>query len=161
VSRFVTPLKIEQTGWRNGRPLFITLAPLLYESDLLGTAVVVPAGFITDLASTPRMLGAWLLAGGRAPRPAVLHDYPYQFAFFLRPDCEPLDVTKALADAVFYEAMRADPMSGTNAVTAWLMWAGVRLGGRGEWESINRVRELNPEWARLEQQRTGRRVEGP
>ena len=143
-SRFHGFLNSEQIDWRAGRPVFRLTAPLRYTSDLLGCTVVIPAGFVTDLASVPRRLVTWFLTGGRAPRPAVVHDFPYQFGTFTRDDGSTFEVSKDTADAVFAEAMAVDPISGTNAVTRWLMWAGVRVGGRGVWEDARRVAELNP-----------------
>lgn len=127
----------------------MTLAPLRYRSTLLGATVVIPAEFVTDLASTPRLLITWFLTGGRAPRPAVVHDYAYVRGLLPIEGGGTRSVTKAATDAVFHEAMRADPESGTNAVTAWLMWAGVRLGGRGIWaQRGSRAATLNPVWSR-------------
>lgn len=145
-SRFLDPLRVEQIGWRDGRPLWKTLTPLRYASARLGAVVVIPAEFITDLASTPRWLLAWWIAGGRAPRPAVLHDYPYQAGEYMLVDGTTLAVTRAETDAVLDEAMAADPMSGTGTATRWLMWAAVRLGGRGVWSDKARSAEINPIW---------------
>ena len=50
MSRFVTDLVLRDNG--DGRT-FTLDQPLVYESDLLEGAVVVPAGTITDLASLP------------------------------------------------------------------------------------------------------------
>lgn len=136
-----------QIGWRDGRAVWWTLRPLRYRSALLPGVVVVPAEFITDLASVPRAPFAFWLTGGRGTRAAVLHDFPYQFGFWLRADGGRLYVPKSLADAVFHESLRADPISGAGPVAARFMYAGVRLGGRGIWREASRTSELNPEWA--------------
>ncbi|HWO71679.1 MAG TPA: DUF1353 domain-containing protein, partial [Actinomycetota bacterium] len=147
---FLDPLEVRHVGWRHDRPVWMTLSPLRYWSVRVGTIVVVPAEFVTDLASVPRWPLAWFVAGGRAPRPAVLHDYAYQSGHLLSAeDGRPIELTRREADAVFWEAMLADPEDGTNRLTAWLMWAAVRAGGRGAWaRRSDRRWALNPEWTR-------------
>lgn len=151
-SEFLDPLRLEQTGWKDGRPVWMTLTPLRYRSDLLGITLVVPAKMISDLASVPRLPILWLATGGRGPRSAVLHDMPYQFGFWLR-DVEESGggrryVRKDEADAVFYESLEADPMSGANRVRAWEMLAGVRINmNGGVWGDRARTRALNPIWS--------------
>lgn len=91
---------------------------IVYESKVTGKTYKVPAGFNSDLASVPRIPLAFLLTGGTANRPAVLHDFLYRTGAEDRSTC----------DAVFAEAMAA------TGVPAWrrkLMWLGVRIGGRG------------------------------
>lgn len=96
------------------------LQPLVYSSDRLGRTVTVPAGFVTDYASVPRIPVAYLLAGGCADAAAVIHDWLYTTH----------EVDRATADAVLREAIIA---GGDPVWRAWLMWAGVRLGGFGPW----------------------------
>lgn len=76
--------------------------------------IAVPAGFITDLASVPRLPGMYMLFGGRARRSAILHDYLYE-----------TQAGKDFADEVFYAAMRNEE----NVVTRFFMWAAVFFGG--------------------------------
>jgi len=54
------------------------LAPLRYQSAVLGTLIEVPTGFLTDFASVPRLPLAYLLAGDTAHEAAVIHDFLYQ-----------------------------------------------------------------------------------
>ena len=77
--------------------------------------IVVPAGMETDLASVPRLPGAYLLFANRARRSAILHDYLYESR---RP--------RAWADAVFREAMRNEDVG---MFSRFFMWLGVRVGG--------------------------------
>lgn len=98
------------------------LAPLVYASDRLGRTVTVPAGFVTDFASVPRIPVAFLLAGGCADPAAVIHDWLYTTH----------EVDRATADAVFREAILA---GGDPSWRAWLMWAGVRIGGARPYEA--------------------------
>lgn len=97
-----------------------------------GHGVTVPAGFVTDFASVPRIF--WRVIGppvGAGPgaaygRAAVLHDYLY---------ANPGKRTRKFCDELFFEVMVADEVS---PARRWLMWAGVRLGG---WRPWNRYRK--------------------
>lgn len=124
-----------------------TLALLGYRSVLADREFWIAPGFITDLASVPRLPFVYLLTGDRAPGPAVLHDYFYQ---------HPGWDDRALADGIFHEAMGVEqPDLGFSAESAWvrsLMWSGVRVGGWVAWGKREaRVADLNPEmdlWGR-------------
>ncbi len=82
--------------------------------------ITVPMGFVTDLASVPRLPGLFLLFGGRARKPAVIHDWLYQQQ----------TTDREYADAVFFAAMATDQ----NWFTRTFMWLGVRVGGWAVWE---------------------------
>lgn len=82
-----------------------------------GCWVQVPAGFLTDFASCPRLL--WVCFSPTDPR--------YSAAAFIHDRCyERNAVDRATADALLYEAAI---VGGTSIVGAWCLWAGVRLGG--------------------------------
>lgn len=127
MSRFLTATEVRvlRGQFRQGRQLFALVSPVGYESDLLGGVVVVPADYVTDFASVPKLPLAWLVAGGTAYEAAVIHDWLYTVHAF---DGKPID--RATADAVFREAIGA---SGDTTAPGWLMWAFVRLGGAGAW----------------------------
>jgi hypothetical protein len=95
---------------------WIVCRPLVYQSVVAARSITVPAGYRTDLASVPRLPVVYWLCGGRANKPAVVHDYLYGTGLLPR----------AQADAVFLEAMQ---LVGVPRLYRWLMWAGVRLGG--------------------------------
>lgn len=88
--------------------------------------VVVPRGFITDLASIPRPLRGLLDVTGSSREPAVLHDYLYCH----QRDADGTPVTRAWADGVFRQAL-AD--RGVSVFTRNLYYAGVRAGGWLYW----------------------------
>ena len=113
--------------FRQGRQLFSLIAAVAYESDCLGGVVLVPAGYVTDLASVPKLPLAWLAAGGTGTEAAVIHDYLYTVHAF---NDEP--ISRATADAVFREAIAA---SGDTKAPGWLMWLAVRVGGSGAWKA--------------------------
>jgi len=137
--RFLGPLDLRLYG----KGKWITLAGFGYESAQYPKPILVPAEFVTDLASTPRLPFTYLLAGGRAPAPAVVHDFLYQV---------PTWDDRGLADAIFEEAMGVEqPTFGIEAesrVIRKLMWAAVRAGGWHAWNKTpERARLLNPIWS--------------
>mgnify|MGYP001593261482 CR=1 FL=1 len=137
MSRFLDPLRAEQldaTRW-------ITLTLLRYESDLLSDTVEIPARFVTDFASVPRWLPlTWYLTGNTAHRPSVIHDWLYQRHVAER-------IERALAAAVFCEAMSADDIEPVPRWQRSLIWAGVRAGGWVAWQNHERrAAALNPKW---------------
>lgn len=122
MSRFLTPLRLEriEDKSKDGRGTWLLLDPLVYESDLGGIIVEAPRGFVTDLASVPRIPFAYLLTGGIGHAAAVVHDCLYTTHA----------TTREMADDIFYEALLVLEVPGWQA---WLMWAGVRVGGGGSW----------------------------
>ena len=82
--------------------------------------ISVPAGFITDFASIPRILWSVLPPNGKYTKAAVLHDYLYKNAI----------KNKQWADDVFYEAML---VLGVSKITAKLMYNAVKYFGRGNY----------------------------
>jgi hypothetical protein len=105
------------------------LAPLIYYSALLGCNVVAPAGFVTDYASVPRLVGMYLLFGGKGKRAAVIHDLLYS-GYLVRGRA----LTREEAEAVFREALEA---TGYSAFTVSCMYTGVRIGGAGRFNAPN------------------------
>jgi hypothetical protein len=122
VSRFLTDLDTRLVcEFDNTHRL---LAPFAYESDLLKRIIVVPQDFVTDFASVPRMIGAYLLFGDKGKRASVVHDWLYSTQLAERKTC----------DQVFREALIA---SGYAAWEYEPMYAGVRLGGGSHWQKPN------------------------
>lgn len=125
MSRFITDLctrELTRDTSADKRGTRRLLEALVYDSALLRRMVTVPSGFITDFASVPRIPVAYLAAGGCANAAAVVHDWLYTTH----------EVDRATADAVFREAVLA---GGDPAWRAWLMWAGVRIGGAGPYQA--------------------------
>ena len=82
----------------------------------LGREIIVPSGFVTDLASVPGPLRGLVSGVKETRKPAVVHDYLYRKKIG----------TRAWADAVFREAMKDTK---TPFWKRWICWAGVRIGG--------------------------------
>jgi hypothetical protein len=80
-------------------------------------ALIVPRGYITDMASIPRLLWALYSPFGRYGNAAILHDFLYSSEMFSRPVC----------DGLFRYAMA---VSGVNIIRRNIMyWAVRRFGG--------------------------------
>lgn len=134
MARFLDPLDVRKLGKRR----WMTLAPLCYQSDVLGYTLRIPAEFITDFASVPRIPLAWWLVGDTAHRPAVVHDYLCQ---------HPGSESRTIIDAVFLEAMEHDDQDPEPFWRRTLAWAGARVGGWWAWNRRRkRAAELNPVW---------------
>lgn len=134
--KFITELDIRDidgTQWK-------VLAPLIYEteSDVFGqdasTQLCVPAGFITDFASIPRVFWRILPPTGKYNKAAVVHDYLYSTQM----------VTQKLADLIFYEAM------GVLDVPKWkraTMYRALRMFGWVAWNNHKKEKEALNECA--------------
>lgn len=93
---FIGPLKLEDLGdgrrWR-------TLEEVCYEVGAPGSgwAITVPAGFVTDLASSPWWTWWFMPPSGRYNRAAVVHDWL----------CEQTNISRPVADAIWIEMLVA------------------------------------------------------
>lgn len=115
MSRFISQLCMEAVDDTDSGRWRLT-QPFEYASDIGKAVIIVPAGFETDLASTPRLPVIYWLAGNVATKAAVIHDFLYSDGRYPR----------EVADAIFREASGVIGVAGWRR---WLMWAGVRLGG--------------------------------
>ena len=89
--------------------------------DSQGNSYTVPAGFITDGASIPKILFFW--SWGKWDIAAIVHDYCYTFG-----QINNQKVDKKFADTLFYKMLLELEV---NKVSAFLMYLAVRLFGRG------------------------------
>jgi hypothetical protein len=127
MSAFLTPLVVQEIDEFAGT--WQLQSPLVYQSDVLGKTVTAPAGFVTDFASVPRILGIYDLEGGRCNKAATIHDLLYTLG-----SAGAMQIDRATADAVLREAIRA---SGYSAATAAIFYAAVRAGGASHWKAPN------------------------
>lgn len=132
VARFLTPLRVEaiEDASSDGRGTWRLLDDLLYDSPAAQRTIAVPSGFVTDFASVPRVPLAFWLTGGTGHKAAVVHDWLYTTH----------TLPRDTADAVFREALKA---SGVPAWRAWLMHAGVRIGGSGPWQEPGQAQTVD------------------
>jgi len=101
-----------------------TFSPALPGNDAMAwSLIVVPVGYLSDLASVPRLARRWVdTQSPTTRRPSVVHDFIYTH--------QTHRFTKREADQIFYDALLEE---GTAKPLAWLMWQAVRIGGRGNW----------------------------
>lgn len=123
---FTTPLIVEYLDGRNWR----LLQEFDFASEVLERIVRVPAGFVTDFASIPRMLWSLLPPTGKYGKATVVHDVLYRY-----PECVTPRVTRIQADRTLFEGMVALRVGW---LTRWAIYAGVRAGGFVAWNHDRR-----------------------
>jgi hypothetical protein len=101
-------------------------APFIYQSDLAGK-IEVPSGFLTDLASIPKLFWNILPPFGRYSAAAVVHDYLYFFQL----------TTKEVADSVLREAM---VLLGCDALTVDIIYNAVEKFSLPAWQNDTALR---------------------
>lgn len=118
MSSFTTSLIVELLGGRRWRLAFAFTFHI--GGKYAERAISVPAGFITDFASIPKII-FWVLPWwAKFNKASVLHDWLYQEHI----------LTRAEADFAFYEAMLvAFRHHRTGPFVAWLEYWAVRLFG--------------------------------
>lgn len=99
---------------------FVLTEPMTYRPGGAGAAIIVPAGFVTDFASTPQSVWSLYPPTGRYMLAAVVHDYLY----WVQP------CSREQADLIFRQAMQD---SGVAAGDLWIIYNAVRIGGAGPW----------------------------
>lgn len=114
MSQFTTPAQLEMLDdnkWKVITPFQYHLG--CYPSENI---IIVPAGFITDLATIPRLFWTIMPPNGDYAKAAIIHDFLYSSKPFSRKRC----------DDILYEAM------GVLNVACWrknvIYWA-VRIFG--------------------------------
>lgn len=85
-----------------------------------GGVIEVPAGFVTDLASIPRVFHAVIPVNGKHRKAAVVHDWLYVSQI----------MSRAESDKVFLKAMEE---SGVRWSLRWVMYSAVRSAGWLYW----------------------------
>ena len=93
-----------------------------------GNTINVPIGFMTDFASIPRPLWAFLPRWGKYGNAAVIHDYCYWEQ----------SRTRKEADDIFREAMGVLKVS---PCKIRLMYYAVKWFGQGAWSGNKRMKE--------------------
>jgi Protein of unknown function (DUF1353) len=106
-----------------GRRNWMVIDAFAFDSQVLQREIQIEAGFVTDFASTPRVLWTLLPPTGAYGKPSVIHDFLYRTVT--------IDCTRAQADATFLEAMAALNIAWSLRYT---MYLGVRLGGRSSFQ---------------------------
>lgn len=100
-------------------------------SKLMGGRLIVPKGYVSDLASIPQWIwwwqwGVWHLA-------AICHDYIYEYGYIYKKTnrgLKKIEFSRINADVLFYEVMRD---LGVKERTASSMYWAVRAFGWLYW----------------------------
>lgn len=120
--------KVQEPGLA-GRARWKLLTELAYYSKIHGL-IIVPAEYVTDFASVPRLPLAYWLTGDTAHASAVVHDYLCSTEYPKR------RITWAKAADVFAEAMKHERVPGWRR---HMMYWAVRLFGEprkpSEWSA--------------------------
>lgn len=113
MSRFVTALQSKPSA-RDG--FFLLTAPLVYDSDAAGLRITIETDFETNFVTGRKLLFVRRIVVPEMDPGSVVHDKLYDTGM----------VSRALADAVFREAML---VCGVSSWRAWAAWAAVRSVG--------------------------------
>lgn len=96
-------------------------------------AVTVPKGFVTDLASIPRVFWSALPTDGVYTFPAIVHDYLYW--------TQSPGISRETADLIFKYGMQDMKV---DEASIFAIYNAVRLGGSGPWDE-NAVKKTRGE----------------
>lgn len=124
MSRFTTPVILELLDrylWKIHQPFEFWLTE--DETDI----IKIPVGFITDLASVPRIMWSFLPPDGKYAKAAIIHDYLYDNA--LR--------SKTEADLIFLDAMT---VLGVPKWKRTIMYLAVKYFGHGKYHKTGYYR---------------------
>lgn len=117
-----TPPSVPLLGVGDNRT-WIVVRALEYRIGDTDDKIVVPAGFVTDLASVPRAFWGpplFLTPAGQYSRAAIIHDYLYWSQ----------KCTRDQADRLLVIAMKESQVSHFDEVT---IYEGVHVGGEDAW----------------------------
>ena len=109
---------------------WIVKQPMIYRIGVSKDSVVIPAGFVTDMASIPPVLQSIIQQNGPYQLPAVVHDYLYW-----RQEC-----TRAQSDRILLLAMTEHDVSNGHRTA---IYDAVRAAGQFAWAANARERTQN------------------
>lgn len=112
-------------------PIYVLLKPISWKPTGANTAtyssVEVPAGFVTDFASIPRVFWSLLRPDAEYTYPAIIHDYLYWMQ----------ERPREVADNIFRLAMEDFKIE---TITATAIFKAIRAGGGSAWNSNARLK---------------------
>lgn len=115
MSSFTKDLIVEVLD--SGRKFRLVESFSYYRKDDISNIITIPKGFITDFATTPRILWSVLPPFGRYAKACVLHD-------FLCENAKIGNISRKYADSVFKEALK---VSKVHFFTRNVLYIGVRI----------------------------------
>lgn len=116
------PVRCSGGNWQPGRTGVAPRQDPQAAMPALPGIIIVPAGFVTDLASIPRLFWNILPPFGKYTEAAVVHDWVYRQHLFPRATC----------DAILLEAMQ---LCGVNWISRQLIYRNVRAFGWAAWRA--------------------------
>src|SRR5450755_1916345 len=119
-----TPPSVPLLGVGNNRT-WIVVTPLTYRIGDTTDKIVVPAGFVTDLASIPSAFWGpplFMTPAGQYSRASIIHDYLYWTQ----------KCTRDQADRLLVIAMKESRVSTFDELT---IYEGVHVGGESAWNN--------------------------
>jgi hypothetical protein len=122
---FPDPLELADAGMVRGSRRFRLTHFFRQEHPVFGT-LTVPAGFVTDGASVPRVFWPLFSPVGQCLPAAVVHDWLY-----CRASTRGAPLTRLQADRVFLDGLKALGMHWLARAT---VYRAVRLGGWAAWK---------------------------
>lgn len=144
--------KTESIG--NGLSRTLTDTPIIFRYKSVVYKIVIPAGFVFDGASIPRI--TWTLLGltphGDMDGPALPHDYIYhhqgklpQGAFYFKFEGRWImcfdPITRSISDELLEALCEFFEVAGS--IKTWAIWAGVRIGGWLAWRRDDVARKIS------------------
>jgi len=112
------------------------IKPFVYKMSGMARSINVPAGFVTDFASVPRLLWALLPPWEDYGAAAVIHDFLYsnkKQKYVPNPD-DPekiIKITRKVADKIFLRAMKD---CSVGFFRRWAVYSAVRAFGWASYE---------------------------
>jgi len=130
--------------WATGRRRWRVVEDWHYQLKS-GLVAVIPAGFVFDAASIPRVFWWFLSPTGLLLVPSLIHDHAYRYGFIWilgKHDYMPFGIRcmRGEWDRLFREM--SDDVNGVH-LAGWIAWVGVRLGGWMAWGKC-RKRKFKP-----------------
>lgn len=127
---------------RAGRSLWAIERPLTYRTGPGDETITVPAGYVTDLASIPRVVWSFYPPDGPWVKAAVVHDFLYDTQGDgrwnkARGVVRARRYSRKESDDVLREGM-AD--RGIGWWQQFVIWSSVRLGGGSGWKRAGEIR---------------------
>lgn len=129
---FINDLRVEDITEGTDTQTLRLLAPFTVYSAELDAIITVPTGFIFDGESIPVWLQGIVKPFGQSKRGACVHDYLYRYGSYTTLSGSVVKVTRAQADKVYFELVRA---KGLPTWRANLRWGVLRLVGWAAWNS--------------------------
>lgn len=117
MSRFTNEIKVRSIG--NKWELFEGFT-FYFESKGKKESILIPKGFVTDFASTPRILYPFFPPIGKYNKAALVHDFLYSSK------SDKYNISRKKADQFFLQAMEVLGVSKKR----YLMYLAVRLFGK-------------------------------